>query len=121
MFKNIIALNTYTQPFLSTKQAEQREIIEQLLGITLLSQKADLLKEKMKATKTEGKKTKFKNIYISPNVGDAGGAIGSALVSSSLLEKKFINKKMINPFLGPEFSNEYIKENIINSFKLSFF
>ena len=53
MFKNIIALNTYTQPFLSTKQAEQREIIEQLLGITLLSQKADLLKEKMKSTKTE--------------------------------------------------------------------
>ena len=51
MFKNIIALNTYTQPFLSTKQAEQREIIEQLLGITLLSQKADLLKEKRKATK----------------------------------------------------------------------
>tara|TARA_R110001592_G_scaffold140709_1_gene361766 strand:- start:552 stop:2327 length:1776 start_codon:yes stop_codon:yes gene_type:complete len=51
MFKNIIALNTYTQPFLSTKQAEQREIIEQLLGITLLSQKADLLKDKQKATK----------------------------------------------------------------------
>ena len=51
MFKNIVALNTYTQPFLSTKQAEQREIIEQLLGITLLSQKADLLKEKQKATK----------------------------------------------------------------------
>ena len=36
MFKNIIALNTYTQPFLATKQAEQREIIEQLLGITIL-------------------------------------------------------------------------------------
>ena len=51
MFKNIIALNTYTQPFLATKQAEQREIIEQLLGITLLSQKADLLKEKQKAAK----------------------------------------------------------------------
>jgi DNA repair exonuclease SbcCD ATPase subunit len=51
MFKNIVALNTYTQPFLSTKQAEQREIIEQLLGITLLSQKADLLREKQKATK----------------------------------------------------------------------
>ena len=51
MFKNIVALNTYTQPFLSTKANEQREIIEQLLGITLLSQKADLLKEKQKATK----------------------------------------------------------------------
>jgi len=60
MFKNIIALNTYTQPFLSTKQAEQREIIEQLLGITLLSQKADLLKDKMKATKTELLEEKIK-------------------------------------------------------------
>ena len=53
MFKNIIALNTYTQPFLSTKANEQREIIEQLLGITLLSQKADLLKDQMRGTKEE--------------------------------------------------------------------
>ena len=60
MFKNIIALNTYTQPFLATKQAEQREIIEQLLGITLLSQKADLLKEKMKASKLELQEEKIK-------------------------------------------------------------
>ena len=61
MFKNIIALNTYTQPFLATKQAEQREIIEQLLGITLLSQKADMLKEQMKATKTELQEEIIKN------------------------------------------------------------
>ena len=60
MFKNIIALNTYTQPFLATKQAEQREIIEQLLGITLLSQKADLLKEQQKANKTEITEEKIK-------------------------------------------------------------
>ena len=60
MFKNILALNTYTQPFLATKQAEQREIIEQLLGITLLSQKADLLKDKMKASKTEIAEEKIK-------------------------------------------------------------
>ena len=53
MFKNIIALNTYTQPFLATKQAEQREIIEQLLGITLLSEKAELLKEQMRVAKQE--------------------------------------------------------------------
>jgi DNA repair exonuclease SbcCD ATPase subunit len=53
MFKNIVALNTYTQPFLSTKQAEQREIIEQLLGITLLSEKAELLKEQMNVAKKE--------------------------------------------------------------------
>jgi len=60
MFKNIIALNTYTQPFLATQQAEQREIIEQLLGITLLSQKADLLKEQQKANKTEITEEKIK-------------------------------------------------------------
>ena len=60
MFKNIIALNTYTQPFLATKQAEQREIIEQLLGITLLSQKAEILKEQQKATKTEISEEKIK-------------------------------------------------------------
>ena len=60
MFKNIVALNTYTLPFLATKQAEQREIIEQLLGITLLSQKSDLLKEKMKSTKLTLTEEKYK-------------------------------------------------------------
>ena len=33
MFKHVVALNTYTEPFLSLKANEQREIIEQLLGI----------------------------------------------------------------------------------------
>jgi DNA repair exonuclease SbcCD ATPase subunit len=51
MFKHIIALNTYTEPFLSMKANDQREIIEQLLGITLLSEKAELLREKIKETK----------------------------------------------------------------------
>ena len=60
MFKNIIALNTYTQPFLATKQAEQREIIEQLLGITILSEKADLLKDQMRGTKEELMSEKYK-------------------------------------------------------------
>jgi DNA repair exonuclease SbcCD ATPase subunit len=51
MFKHIVALNTYTEPFLSLKTNDQREIIEQLLGITLLSEKADKLKELIKSTK----------------------------------------------------------------------
>jgi len=51
MFKHIVALNTYTEPFLSMKSGEQRVIIEQLLGITLLSEKADTLKELIKETK----------------------------------------------------------------------
>ena len=51
MFKHIVALNTYTEPFLSLKANEQREIIEQLLGITLLSEKAESLKEHIRQTK----------------------------------------------------------------------
>lgn len=51
MFKHLVALNTYTEPFLSMKAADQRNIIEQLLGITLLSEKAEALKEQVKITK----------------------------------------------------------------------
>jgi DNA repair exonuclease SbcCD ATPase subunit len=51
MFKHIVALNTYTEPFLALKANDQRTIIEQLLGITMLSEKADVLKEQLKATK----------------------------------------------------------------------
>jgi DNA repair exonuclease SbcCD ATPase subunit len=51
MFKHLVALNTYTEPFLSMKAADQREIIEQLLGITLLSEKAEALKLLVKETK----------------------------------------------------------------------
>jgi DNA repair exonuclease SbcCD ATPase subunit len=51
MFKHIVALNTYTEPFLSMRANDQRVIIEQLLGITLLSEKAETLKELVKQTK----------------------------------------------------------------------
>ena len=51
MFKHIVALNTYTEPFLSMRANDQRVIIEQLLGITLLSEKADALKEQTRITK----------------------------------------------------------------------
>ena len=67
MFKHIVALNTYTVPFLMSKAAEQREIIEQLLGISQLSEKADKLKDLIKMSKeliaTEN--TKIETIKIS--------------------------------------------------------
>ena len=53
MFKHIVALNTYTEPFLSMRANDQRAIIEQLLGVTLLSEKAERLKELVKITKDE--------------------------------------------------------------------
>jgi len=51
MFKHVVALNTYSEPFLSMKQNDQRAIIEQLLGITILSTKAETLKEQMRLTR----------------------------------------------------------------------
>jgi DNA repair exonuclease SbcCD ATPase subunit len=51
MFKHVLALNTYTEPFLSLKANDQRTIIEQLLGITLLSERADRIKELNRLTK----------------------------------------------------------------------
>ena len=51
MFKHIVALNTYTEPFLSMRANDQRVIIEQLLGITILSEKAESLKELIRQTK----------------------------------------------------------------------
>jgi DNA repair exonuclease SbcCD ATPase subunit len=60
MFKHIVALNTYTEPFLSLKAKDQRDIIEQLLGITILSEKAEALKEQNKTTKDEIIKEEFR-------------------------------------------------------------
>ncbi len=53
MFKHILALNTYTEPFLSMRVNDQKDIIEQLLGITILSEKAETLKEQIRKTKED--------------------------------------------------------------------
>jgi DNA repair exonuclease SbcCD ATPase subunit len=51
LFKQIVALHTKTTTFLSLSEKDQREIIEELLGITALSLKADQLKELIKLSK----------------------------------------------------------------------
>ena len=60
MFKHIVALNTYSEPFLSMRANDQRAIIEQLLGITILSEKAESLKEEVKRTKQAVSEETFK-------------------------------------------------------------
>jgi len=75
MFKNVVALNTYSEPFLAMKAADQRELIEQLLGITQLSEKAEILKEQLKNTKDKIKEEEFRvqaikkaNSHIEDNI-----------------------------------------------------
>jgi DNA repair exonuclease SbcCD ATPase subunit len=60
MFKHIMALNTYTEPFLSLKANDQRTIIEQLLGITLLSERAERIKERGRETKDAIQQEEFR-------------------------------------------------------------
>jgi DNA repair exonuclease SbcCD ATPase subunit len=60
MFQHIVGLNSYTTPFLSMRVSDQRTIIEQLLGITLLSEKADAIKELNKTTKEDIQREEFR-------------------------------------------------------------
>ena len=60
MFKHLVALNTYTEPFLNLRANDQKDIIEQLLGITMLSEKADALKERLKETRDKIKEEEYR-------------------------------------------------------------
>ena len=60
MFRHIVALNTYSEPFLALKANEQRTIIEQLLGITLLSEKAEVVKDMIRQSKDDIQQEEFR-------------------------------------------------------------
>lgn len=60
LFKHIVGITTKTVPFLNEKTNTQKEIIEELLGITELSEKADLLKEVIKETRKQIDQEEFK-------------------------------------------------------------
>ena len=62
------------------------------------------------------KNTPFENIYISPNPGDAGGSIGSALLFHNNNNYK-IEKEINYAYLGKNYSNNEI-ENILIKKKL---
>ncbi len=69
--------------------------------------------------------SKFKNVYICPSPGDAGGSIGSACISLNLESKKKIFVENYS-YLGPDYSNEYISRIIDNKklyekYKVEFF
>ncbi len=67
------------------------------------------------------KNTLFKKIYISPNPGDAGGAIGSALLF--LNNNKYEIVKDINyAYLGKDYDNDQIEKILIDkNLKSEFF
>jgi DNA repair exonuclease SbcCD ATPase subunit len=88
MFKHLVALNTYTEPFLSMRAAEQREVIEQLLGITQLSEKAESLKVLVKETKDQIQKEQFRIEGVKTANDNVQKSIDSLKIKSSAWETK---------------------------------
>ena len=88
MFKHLVALNTYTEPFLSMRAADQREVIEQLLGITLLSEKAEALKVLVKETKDSITSEELKISAIKTANENVQKSIDSLHLKSSAWENK---------------------------------
>ena len=88
MFKHIVALNTYTEPFLSMRASDQREIIEQLLGITVLSEKAENLKLQIKSIKDNIQTESFKIDGIKVANENVQKSIDSLGIKSSAWETK---------------------------------
>ena len=65
----------------------------------------------------------FKNIWIQPAAGDAGGSLGAALalwhIEQNNPRKVDHNDSMQGSYLGPSFSNDHIK-NELNLLKANF-
>ncbi len=68
------------------------------------------------------KRTPFKNLYIQPAAGDAGGAVGAALYLYHIGLKKPRNYIMENVYLGKEYSDKefekFLKKNRIKHRKI---
>ena len=89
MFKHVLALNTYSEPFLSMRQNDQRAIIEQLLGITILSEKAEKLKEIVRVTKNKIQEEE----YRIKAVEDANGKIVEQVDALKRRQRMWQDKK----------------------------
>jgi DNA repair exonuclease SbcCD ATPase subunit len=102
MFKHLVGLNTYTEPFLAMKASDQREVIEQLLGITILSEKAEALKTLIKETKDKVQVETFKIDGIKSANDNIQKSIGSLEIKSSAWNSKKESDvtKMLNAILA---------------------
>jgi DNA repair exonuclease SbcCD ATPase subunit len=127
MFKHLIALNTYTEPFLGMKANDQRDMIEQLLGITEISLKADVLKDRLKETRdrikdeesrikavTNANERVGKNIVDIENRGKAwvtqhGDKVNSLQTSLDALQETNITMELENHRQIQDINQKYTK------------
>lgn len=64
--------------------------------------------------------TNVDNLFIPFAPGDSGGAIGSAMVLGKKIDKKIKFSNIQNPYLGPEYDNDYIGKEIVKFTNRSF-
>ncbi len=123
LFKNDINTKTFKEDIASSIQV----IFEELLNLIL----SKCIKKKISenlvyaggcalnslANKKIFEKKYFNNFFIPYAPGDGGGSIGSSLFFLSA-NKKLVNENLKNPYLGQNYSNNYI-EKILNQKKIT--
>ena len=87
LFKHLVALNTYTLPFLAQRSNDQRTIIEELLGITKLSEKAEVLRQQLKTVRDEIKEEEFRIKAVTESNKKIEKNIASIKIKSKTWEK----------------------------------
>lgn len=59
--------------------------------------------------------TPFKNIFMNPNCGDGGGAMGAAFYAYNTVFKQPRNFELNDAYTGPKFSNKAIKQFLLQN------
>lgn len=83
VFSRIVAFSATHNPFLSLPLSEQTEIIEEICGLTELTEKADLLKKQSKETKQQVERLEEINSTIKAQRGQILQQIDSAKAKSA--------------------------------------
>ena len=92
LFKHIVALHSKTVPFLDMSASNQREVIEELLGITQLSSKAEQLKNLVKQIKDELKGEEIRIKTVKDSNEKIQKTINELNFKSKMWEKEHTNK-----------------------------
>lgn len=92
LFKHIVALHSKTTPFLEMNAKDQRSVIEELLGITQLSSKAEQLKVLTKEIRDEIKGEELRIKIMLDNNEKIQRTINDLKFKGSLWDKEHIKK-----------------------------
>lgn len=115
LFEHIVVLNANVEPFLSLSQQKQREMIEELLGITQLTEKANLLKDMYRETKNQAEQEKFKIETIT----ESNKRIQQSIESLQNRANEFEQKKIKTIESLSESLNDYIDIDFDSLFVLA--